>query len=184
MDRKPKSPAAVRLTKRKAEPASSPLSVPSQDRREYPDFPRVGVGGIVVHDGHVLLVRRGSEPLKGKWSIPGGLVEVGEKLQEALEREIKEETGIKVEATHMMGLFERIQRDPEDGRVRYHYVIVDYLCELRGSRARGPKPPKPQPASDITDAEWVEGEMLSLYDLSAEAEKVIAKALETVDPDW
>lgn len=144
----------------------------------------MGVGGIVVHNGQVLLVRRGHEPLKGKWSIPGGLVELGEKLQKALRREIKEETGINVEATHIVGLFERIQRDPEDGRVRYHYVVVDYLCQLRGFRSRDSKPPKPRPASDTTEAEWADGDMLSLYDLSEEAEEVILKAMETAEPDW
>ena len=143
----------------------------------------------MVHNGNVLLVRRGREPLKGKWSIPGGLVEVGEKLETAVQREIKEETGVEVEPLQMIGIFERIERDPKpavgrrDRRVRYHYVIVDYVCRLRGSRARDSKLPRLQPNSDITEAEWAEGEMLSLYKLSDQAEEVILKAMEFLDPD-
>src|SRR5580698_7146145 len=115
-------------------PESPPVSVP--DTREFPNHPRVGVGGIVVQNGHVLLVRRGREPLKGKWSIPGGLVEVGEGLRKAVQREIKEETGIRVEPLEMIGVFERIERDPKratagrNHHVRYHYVIVDYICRV------------------------------------------------------
>jgi ADP-ribose pyrophosphatase YjhB (NUDIX family) len=138
----------------------------------------------VVHNGQVLLVRRGREPLKGKWSIPGGMVEIGEQLQEAVKREVKEETGIGVRPLDSIGVFERIERDPKTGRVRYHYVIVDYICLLIGSRARHTEPPTPRPASDITEAEWVDGDMLSSYDLSAEAEGVIIEAMQCVDPDW
>lgn len=175
--------------RRRTAQGNPPVSSSPDEAREFPDHPRVGVGGIVVHNGHALLVRRGREPLKGKWSIPGGLVEVGEELQKAVRREIKEETGLDVDPLEMVGVFERIQRDPKpdpgmrDQRVRYHYVIVDYLCRLHGSRPRGSKLPKLQPASDVAAAEWVEGEMLSLYDLSAEAEEVILKAVEFADPD-
>jgi len=191
MSNKNRSKAAAEaiLTRRQPAGVTPPVNVPREPAREFPDRPRVGVGGIVVHNGHALLVRRGREPLKGKWSIPGGLVEVGEKLQKAVQREIKEETGLDVEPARIVGIFERIQRhlktDPgaHDQRVRYHYVIVDYLCRLRGSQARDSKLPNLQPASDITAAEWVEDEMLSLYKLSAEAEEVILKAMEFVDPD-
>jgi 8-oxo-dGTP diphosphatase len=171
--------------RRKSVPAPPPVSIAPEDSREFPDHPRVAVGGIVVHNGHVLLVRRARAPLKGSWSIPGGLVEVGEQLQKAVEREIKEETGLEVDPREIMGIFERIERDPKrGGRVRYHYVIVDYLCRLAGARASDSKPPKLRPASDITEAEWAKGEMLSLYKLSHEAEEVILKAMESVDPDW
>jgi 8-oxo-dGTP diphosphatase len=182
---KRKGRAAKVSPRRKAAPASPLLSIAPDKAREFPDYPRVGVGGIVVHEGHVLLVRRGQAPLKNRWSIPGGLIEVGERLTDAVKREIKEETGLEVEPVQIMGIFERIERDPKPGRhVRYHYVIVDYLCRLRRSQARDSRPPKLQPASDITEAEWAEGEMLSLYKLSAEAGEVILKAMELVDPDW
>ena len=154
------TPDAV-LAGRKAAPVTPLVSAAPEQVREFPDHPRVGVGGVVVHNRHVLLVRRGREPLKGKWSIPGGLVEVGEKLQKAVQREIKEETGLDVDPFEMVGVFERIQRDPKpdpgahDRCVRYHYVIVDYLCRLRGSQARDSKLPNLQPASDVTAAEWV-----------------------------
>lgn len=180
---------ATRSVRRRIAQGNPPVRRSPEEAREFPDHPRVGVGGIVVHNGHALLVRRGREPLKGKWSIPGGLVEVGEELQKAVQREINEETGLDVDPLEMVGIFERIQRDPKpdpgahDQRVRYHYVIVDYLCRVRGSQARRSKLPKLQPASDITEAEWVEGKMLSLYELSAEAEEVILKAMEFVDPD-
>jgi 8-oxo-dGTP diphosphatase len=163
------------------------VSVP--DTREFPAHPRVGVGGIVVQNGHVLLVRRGREPLKGRWSIPGGLLEVGEKLQKAVQREIKEETGIDVEPLKMVGVFERIERDPKpavgrrDRRVRYHYIVVDYICRVRGSRTSDSKPPTLHPASDVTKAEWVRRDMLGLYELSDQAEEVILKAMELAGPD-
>jgi 8-oxo-dGTP diphosphatase len=180
-----KRPDSYVSSRRKTAPASLPVSITLEEAREFPDHPRVGVGGIVVHEGFVLLVRRGRAPLKNKWSIPGGLVEVGERLEAAVKREVKEETGLDVNPLQIMGIFERIQRDPKPGRpVRYHYVIVDYLCRLRGTQARNSKRPKLRPASDIIEAEWVEGEMLSLYDLSAEAAEVILKAMELVDPGW
>ncbi|HEX8926712.1 MAG TPA: NUDIX domain-containing protein, partial [Terriglobales bacterium] len=89
--------------------------------REYPERPLLGVGGVVVHNGRALLVRRASEPLKGEWSIPGGLVELGEKLIDAVRREVLEETGLIVEPGEVLELFDSIWRDPE-GRCQYHYV--------------------------------------------------------------
>jgi ADP-ribose pyrophosphatase YjhB (NUDIX family) len=99
-------------------------------QREYPLAPLVGVGAVVVHDGRVLLVQRGREPLKGRWSIPGGLIEVGEMLHEAVIREVREETGLEVEPVELVELIDRIHR--EGDRVRYHYVIADYLCRVTG----------------------------------------------------
>jgi 8-oxo-dGTP diphosphatase len=183
--RKSQSPAR-RASSRNVTPENPLVSAP--ETREFPGFPRVGVGGVVVHNGHVLLVRRGREPLKGKWSIPGGLVEVGEGLRKAVQREIKEEAGIEVELLRMVGVFERIERDPKravarrNHRVRYHYVIVDYTCRVRGSHASDSKPPRLRPASDVTEAEWVKRDMLGLYKLSNQAEEVILKAMELADP--
>ncbi|HTW46880.1 MAG TPA: NUDIX hydrolase [Acidobacteriaceae bacterium] len=105
-------------------------------RREYPDAPIAGVGAvIVVRDAargpRVLLIRRAQEPLKGEWSLPGGAVELGETLEEAVRREALEETGLAVEVVDTVKAFDRISRDAE-GRVRYHYVLVDFLCRVTG----------------------------------------------------
>jgi 8-oxo-dGTP diphosphatase len=95
--------------------------------REYPDYPRVGVGAVVLSRGRVLLVRRGKAPAEGRWSLPGGLVEVGETSVDAARREVEEECGIKVRITGLAGVLDRITRDAE-GRVRYHWLLVDYLA--------------------------------------------------------
>jgi 8-oxo-dGTP diphosphatase len=96
-------------------------------KREYPDAPLVGVGAIIVEAGRVLLVKRGHAPLRGEWSIPGGVLEVGETVRQAAVREACEETGLTVEPSILLGVFDRVLRD-ENGRVRYHYVLVDFLC--------------------------------------------------------
>src|SRR5271166_5456340 len=97
-------------------------------QREYPGAPLVGVGAVVVEAGRVLLVRRGTEPLLGQWSLPGGLVEVGEGLTDGVVREVREETGLIVEPIVLIELLDRIHRVGD--RVRYHYVIADYLCRV------------------------------------------------------
>jgi 8-oxo-dGTP diphosphatase len=115
-------------------------------QREFPSAPLVGVGAVVVDQGRVLLVRRGTEPLKGHWSLPGGLVELGEGLLDAVIREVREETGLIVEPLELIELLDRIHRDEK--RVRYHYVIADYLCRVTGGALRA--------ASDAEDVRWVE----------------------------
>jgi ADP-ribose pyrophosphatase YjhB (NUDIX family) len=95
--------------------------------REYPDSPRVGVGAIVLHGGRVLLVRRGQPPALGLWSVPGGLVDLGETTVQAARREVEEECGLKVRIVELAGVLDRVTRD-DDGRVRYHWVLVDYLA--------------------------------------------------------
>lgn len=115
-------------------------------RREFPETPLVGVGAVVVEDGRVLLVRRGTEPLKGHWSLPGGLVEVGEALSSAVVREVREETGLIVEPVELIEILDRIHREGE--RVRYHYVIADYLCRVVGGAL--------QAASDADAVRWVD----------------------------
>lgn len=114
--------------------------------REFPSVPLVGVGGVVVHENRVLLVQRGTEPLKGQWSIPGGLIDVGETLREAVIREVKEETGLDVEPIELVELLDRIHR--EKGGVRFHYVIADYLCRVAGGTLGA--------ASDAAAVRWVE----------------------------
>jgi len=135
-------------------------------KREYPDRPLVGVGGVVIQGNRALLVRRGGEPLKGEWSIPGGLIEVGESLSDAVRRELKEETGLDVEPLEIIEVFDRIFRSGR--RVRYHFVIVDYVCSLKGGRLR--------PASDVLDARWVAREDLKKYHLRRKAASVLRQA--------
>ena len=97
--------------------------------REYPDYPRVGVGAIVLHEGRVLLVKRGQAPALGLWSVPGGLVDLGETTVDAARREVEEECGLKVRIAGLVGVLDRVTRDA-DGGVRYHWVLVDYLAFL------------------------------------------------------
>lgn len=125
--------------------------------REFPEAPLAGVGAVVVESGRVLLVRRGHEPLKGRWSLPGGLVELGEGLEEAVRREVQEETGLLVEPVELVEVVDRIHR--EDGRVRYHYVIADYLCRVTGGEVKA--------ASDADEARWVERSEWSSRDILA-----------------
>ena len=115
-------------------------------QREFPESPLVGVGAVVVDQGRVLLVRRGREPLKGQWSLPGGLLEIGESLSAGVVREVREETGLTVEPVELIELLDRIHREGE--RVRYHYVIADYLCRVAGGDLKA--------ASDAEAVRWVE----------------------------
>jgi len=115
-------------------------------QREYPVAPLMGVGAVVVDQGRVLLVRRGAEPLKGHWSIPGGMLELGEPLTGGVVREVQEETGLVVEPVELVELLDRIHREGE--RVRYHYVIADYLCRVTGGTLLA--------ASDADAVRWVE----------------------------
>jgi 8-oxo-dGTP diphosphatase len=137
-------------------------------KREFPERPIVGVGGVVIHRGRVLLVRRGSEPLKGEWSIPGGVVELGEDLAQAARRELKEETGLEVKPLEVLAVFDRIHR--QGRRVKYHFVIVDFACRLRRGRLK--------PASDVLDARWVRCQDLPQYNLTERATAVVLQGYE------
>ena len=140
--------------------------------REYPLQPVVGVGAVVLDGDRVLLVRRAREPLKGVWSIPGGRLEVGETLVAGLRREIREETGLDIEILDRVEVFERIMRDG-GGRVQYHYVLIDYLCEPAGGVLRA--------GDDADDARWVEHGSLSELTVTEGTPAVIDKAFQLRD---
>lgn len=138
------------------------------DSRQYPERPIVGVGAVIVDEGNVLLVKRKYEPLKGQWSLPGGMVEIGETLETALTREMLEETGLRVDVGPVIEVFDRIMRD-EERRVRYHFVLVDYLCWPAGGAL--------QAGSDVEDAIWADPAMLAEYALTEKAMSVIERGL-------
>jgi 8-oxo-dGTP diphosphatase len=122
----------------------------------------------LIFDGRsILLIERGGEPLKGYWSLPGGAVEVGEQLEEAVKREILEETGLVIEPVAMFEIFERIMRDAE-GRPEYHYVLVDYVCRIRSG--------SPAPASDVSRVQWVTEQRLREFRLTEGTLEVIERA--------
>jgi 8-oxo-dGTP diphosphatase len=135
-----------------------------------PSAPVVGVGGVLIRDGKVLLIRRGKPPLYGRWVVPGGTVELGESLEQALVREMREETGLEVAPLEVLTVFDRIERDGE--RVIYHYVIVDYLCRWLGGEARA--------ASDALEAAWAAPDDLPRYDLPQKALEVVQEAFRKV----
>ncbi len=146
--------------------------------REYPERPVVGVGGVIIDKGRALLIRRGSEPLRGEWSIPGGTLELGESLQEGVARELREETGLDVRVLELIEVFDRIF--PADGspqaqakpRPRFHFVIVDYLCERIGG--------EPRAGSDVTDVAFATEDELEKFHLTETATRVLKKAFAMV----
>jgi ADP-ribose pyrophosphatase YjhB (NUDIX family) len=144
--------------------------------REYPERPLVGVGGVVIDNGRALLIRRASEPLRGEWSIPGGMLELGETLEEGVARELLEETGLQVRVLELIEVFDRIVYTPNGEtaggdnleRPRFHYVIADYLCErISGEHAA---------ASDVTDAAFANEEDLHRFHLTETALRILHKA--------
>ena len=144
--------------------------------REYPERPVVGVGGVVIEDGRALLIRRGSEPLRGEWSIPGGTLELGESLEQGVARELLEETGLEVRVLELIEVFDRIFEGDaaaaggawEKQGPKYHYVIADYLCHRVGGEAVA--------ASDVTHVAFAREDELGEYGLTETATRVIRKA--------
>lgn len=137
-------------------------------KRDYPEQPIIGVGAVIVDSGRVLLVRRNSEPLRGEWSVPGGMLELGERLREGVRREALEETGLEVEPGIVLDVFDSIFTDTL-GRTQYHYVLIDYLCRRLSGEARA--------GSDVSDVRWVGVEALAAMELRESIEQVVRKGL-------
>ena len=135
--------------------------------REYPERPIVGIGGVVIENGKTVLIRRGSEPLRGQWSIPGGSLELGETLKAGVERELLEETGLVVKVVEFIEVFDRVYGDDKE-KPRYHYVIVDYLCSLMGGELRA--------GGDATDVVWAGEDELGRFGLTETAARILKKA--------
>src|SRR5512133_3918866 len=135
-------------------------------KRDYPDRPLVGVGTVIVHEGRAVIVQRGTEPLKGQWSVPGGALEVGETLRLCAVREALEETGLHVEAGEVLEVFDAIYREL-DGTIVYHYVLIDFACRLVGGELKA--------GGDAMQAKWITLEELEQYHVAETARKVIAK---------
>ena len=136
-------------------------------KREYPERPLVGVGAVIVEGNRVVLVRRGAEPMAGEWSIPGGLLELGETMRAGAEREAREETGLQVEAGKVLEVLDRILPDAE-GKPRYHYVLIDFLCRRIGGELHA--------GGDAAEARWVSESELAVLGVAEPAVKVIRRA--------
>lgn len=131
---------------------------------EYPDHPRIAVGAVVFKEGQVLLVRRANSPAKGVWAIPGGRVELGERLQEAAEREIREETGIVIQAGQPVYTFDVIERDMS-GRIQFHYVIIDLAAVYVSGTLK--------PDDDASDARWVSARELADLEINPKTHELL-----------
>ena len=138
-------------------------------KREYPEMPFVGVGAIIIENGRVALIKRAQAPLLGEWSIPGGVLEVGELLREAAVREAREETGLTVEAGEMLGVYDRVLRD-ESGRTMYHYVLIDFLCRRVDGEAVA--------SGDAAEVAWFTRTEFEKLSLAKETAEVVRLAFE------
>src|ERR1700757_988480 len=136
-------------------------------KREFPEPPFVGVGAIIIEGDRVLLVKRAHPPIQGQWSIPGGVLEVGELVREAAVREVREETGLLIETGELRGVFDRIVRDPEQ-RVQYHYVLIDFLCHPVGGQLCA--------GSDAAEVRWFTLQEIPGLKLANDTQEVIQKA--------
>ena len=135
-------------------------------QREFPETPLVGIGAVIIEDSRVVLVKRAHPPLQAEWSIPGGVLEVGELVREAAIREAREETGLTVEPGELLGVYDRVLRDATN-RVQYHYVLIDFLCRrVAGDLAA---------ASDAAEVRWFSREELPALKLAEDTFDVIQK---------
>jgi ADP-ribose pyrophosphatase YjhB (NUDIX family) len=150
-------------------PGLLPSNLHRKNDRQYPARPLLGVGALIFRRDKILLVQRGKEPLKGYWSLPGGLVETGERLEAAIEREVAEETGLKVRAHYLAEVFQRIMHDAE-GRAEYHYVLADYVC-----RVRKDGPAVPHAGDDAGSVAWVKIEDLGSVLLTEGTKEVVER---------
>jgi len=141
--------------------------------REFPDRPFVGIGAVIIVDDRVVLVKRTHPPIQGEWSIPGGVLEVGELVRDAAIREAREETGLMVEPGELLGVFDRVLRDPEQ-RVQYHYVLIDFLCRVVGGELHA--------ASDAAEVRWFKREELPALKLAEDTQEVILKGFAKLTP--
>jgi ADP-ribose pyrophosphatase YjhB (NUDIX family) len=135
-------------------------------KREFPEVPLVGIGAIIIEGDRVVLVKRAHPPIQGQWSIPGGVLEVGEMVREAAIREAREETGLIVEPGDLLGVYDRILRNVEE-RVQYHYVLIDFLCRAVGGTLLA--------ASDAAEVRWFRREELPALNLAEDTQDVIQK---------
>src|ERR1700687_3711399 len=138
-------------------------------KREYPDSPLVGVGAVIIKEGRVLLVKRGPPPLAGEWSIPGGVLELGETLRQAAVREAREETSLIVESADLLGVYDRVLRD-DAGRTLYHFVLIDFLCRPVEGKAKA--------ADDADEVRWFTREEAGKLGLPEDTAEVIRLGLE------
>lgn len=139
-------------------------------KRDYPDRPIVGVGAVVVNGDRAIVVRRATEPLRGEWSIPGGMLELGEKLREGVAREVLEETGLEVEVGEVLDVVDSIFPDAQ-GRTQYHFVLVDFLCRAAGGELRA--------SSDVSEAQWVTAQEAGNLGMKEITVGVIRKGINT-----
>ena len=137
-------------------------------QREHPKQPLVGVGALIIENGRVVLIKRGKAPLLGEWSIPGGMLELGETLRQGAEREALEETGLTVRATELLGVFDRVVPDA-GGTIVYHYVLIDFLCEKISGELRA--------GADAADAQWFTPDDVAKLPLAEDTAGVIRAAL-------
>ena len=142
-------------------------------QREFPEVPLVGVGAIIIEDSRVVLVKRLHPPLQAEWSIPGGVLEVGEMVRDAAIREAREETGLTVEPGELLGVFDRILRDPQQ-RVQYHYVLIDFLCRRVAGEVAA--------ASDAAEVRWFTQQELPALKLAEDTLQVIQKGFAATRP--
>ena len=137
-------------------------------QRQYPEQPLIGVGALIVASGRIVLIKRGHAPLLGEWSIPGGMLELGETVRQGTEREALEETGLRIRATELLGVFDRVVLD-DAKRILYHYVLIDFLCQVVSGEL--------QAAGDAADARWFTLEEVQALPLAFDTAEVVRRAL-------